>query len=131
MKTVKLGPPSSRRNMEKIRDLPLKAKWYDMIEKGGKGEEYREIKPYWVKRFFKGLPAKWQATMDMAIKSNDFTPFYGIKIHPEYTHIRFRRGYTKGTMLFELDYITVNVGFPGWGAPDKDVFVLKLGIRRQ
>lgn len=31
----------------KILDLPLKAKWYDMIESGVKPEEYREIKPYW------------------------------------------------------------------------------------
>ena len=28
--------------------LPLKAKWYDMIESGEKEEEYREIKPYWI-----------------------------------------------------------------------------------
>lgn len=26
--------------------LPLKAKWYNMIESGEKTEEYREIKPY-------------------------------------------------------------------------------------
>ena len=35
----------------KILDLPLKAKWYDMIESGIKIEEYRENKPYWCKRF--------------------------------------------------------------------------------
>ena len=34
----------------KILDLPLKAKWYDMIESGVKTDEYREIKPYWEKR---------------------------------------------------------------------------------
>jgi len=28
----------------KILDLPLKAKWYEMIESGNKKEEYREIK---------------------------------------------------------------------------------------
>lgn len=36
----------------KILHLPLKAQWYEMIESGIKAEEYREIKPYWIKRFF-------------------------------------------------------------------------------
>ena len=31
--------------------LPIKAEWYDMIRDGIKKEEYREIKPYWTKRF--------------------------------------------------------------------------------
>lgn len=30
--------------------LPLKAKWYDMIESGIKTEDYREFKEYWFKR---------------------------------------------------------------------------------
>lgn len=30
--------------------LPLKAKWYNMIESGVKTEEYREIKLYWINR---------------------------------------------------------------------------------
>ena len=31
--------------------LPIKKKWFDMILSGEKKEEYREIKPYWTKRF--------------------------------------------------------------------------------
>ena len=31
--------------------LPIKKKWFDMILSGQKKEEYREIKPYWTKRF--------------------------------------------------------------------------------
>lgn len=31
--------------------LTLKKKWFDMIASGEKKEEYREIKPYWIKRF--------------------------------------------------------------------------------
>ena len=31
-------------------DLVVKAKWYDMEASGEKPEEYREIKPYWIKR---------------------------------------------------------------------------------
>ena len=31
--------------------LTLKKQWFDMIVSGEKAEEYREIKPYWEKRF--------------------------------------------------------------------------------
>lgn len=43
-------------------------------------------------------------------------------------HVRFRFGYTKRTMLFELESITIGVGNTNWGAPDNEcVFILKLG----
>ncbi len=31
--------------------LPIKKKWYDMILSGAKREEYRDITPYYQKRF--------------------------------------------------------------------------------
>ena len=34
----------------KILHLVLKGKWYDMILSDIKKEEYREIKPFWIKR---------------------------------------------------------------------------------
>ena len=50
----------------------------------------------------------------------------------DYTHIRFRYGYTKRTMLFELKGITIGKGNTEWGAPDdKEVFILKLGNREE
>lgn len=33
--------------------LPIKGKWFNMILSGGKQEEYREIKPYYMTRFKK------------------------------------------------------------------------------
>lgn len=33
-----------------ILHLPLKKKWFDLINARIKKEEYREIKPYWIKR---------------------------------------------------------------------------------
>lgn len=33
--------------------LPIKKKWFDMILSGEKKEEYREMRPYWEKRFKK------------------------------------------------------------------------------
>ena len=41
----------------KILDLVLKHQWYDLIEVGIKTEEYRELKPYWIKRLMGCL--KW------------------------------------------------------------------------
>lgn len=35
--------------------LTLKRKWFDMIKQGIKKEEYREIKPYWIKRFIEDV----------------------------------------------------------------------------
>ena len=98
----------------KILDLPLKAKWYNMIESGEKQEEYRRIKSYWCKRLLK--------CEDKLID--------GITIRTDYTHVRFRYGYTKRTMLFELHEIDIDYGNPEWGAPENEmVFILKLGNR--
>ena len=100
----------------KILDLPLKAKWYEMIESGVKTEEYREIKPYWSKRLL-GLDAPL------------FSHRYGYQQCNEkgYTHVRFRYGYTKRTMLREIESITFGYGNPEWGAPKgKQVFIIKF-----
>ena len=88
----------------KILDLPLKKKWYEMIESGEKREEYRECKGYWYSRL-----------IDMD----------NLRTKP-YTHVRFRYGYTKRTMLFEIDNITIDVGNPDWGAPEYPVFIIKF-----
>jgi uncharacterized phage protein (TIGR01671 family) len=87
-----------------ILDLPLKKGWYEMIESGEKREEYRECKDYWYRRLIDrdNLRAK------------------------PYTHVRFRYGYTKRTMLFEIDNITIGVGNPDWGAPSYPVFIIKF-----
>lgn len=92
----------------KILDLPLKKMWYEMIESGEKREEYRECKDYWRKRL-----------IDLDT----------LRLKP-YTHVRFRYGYTRRTMLFEITSITVGMGLPEWGAPTyRVVFIIKLGKR--
>ena len=34
--------------------FPLKKQWYEKIKSGEKTIEYREVKPYWIKRIMKG-----------------------------------------------------------------------------
>ena len=112
-------------------DLVLKAKWYDMIESGVKPEEYREIKPYWCTRI-KGcqricpysLPTNepdvriCQKSGEKCLSGNELG----------FTQIRFRRGYTSKSMLFNLNGIRIGFGDTKLGAPsDKHVFMLKLG----
>lgn len=104
----------------KVLDLVLKHKWYDMIESGEKKEEYREDKAYWIKR--------------LTDLNTDFVPF-SYRYHYEqipfkdYTHVRFHRAYTNTTMLFKLDGMDYGFGNSSWGAPDVEVFILKLGRR--
>ena len=98
--------------------LPLKAKWYEMIESGVKNEEYREIKPYWSKRF-----------------TGMFKPLFSFRCNYRqsnvkgYTHVKFSFGYTKRTMTYEIESITIGKGKREWGAPTEDVFIIKLGKR--
>lgn len=36
--------------MKKVLNLVVTKEWFNMIVSGAKNEEYREIKPYWIKR---------------------------------------------------------------------------------
>lgn len=109
----------------KILDLPLKAVWYLMIESGDKPEEYREMKPYWMRRicacYHHGM-CRHRTCLD-CIKIG-FSP-----VPSGYTHVLFRYGYSKRTMLFKLDSISIGKGKPEWGALEHRVFILKLGER--
>ncbi|MCK5610794.1 ASCH domain-containing protein [Candidatus Pacearchaeota archaeon] len=86
----------------KILHLTLKKKWFDDILYGGKDEEYREIKEYWIKRL----------------------------IAHNYTHVKFTNGYgdCRPSFVRELNSINRGPGLVKWGAPEsKAVFILKLG----
>lgn len=115
---------------EKILYLSLQSKWFEMIEKGFKKEEYREIKPFWVKRIGM-LEAKTkeieQIPQEELISMMEKKMEQGY-LNSYYTHVQFSFGYTKRTMLFEIDDITIGIGRENWGAPiDKKVFIIHLG----
>ena len=73
-----------------ILDLVLKAYWYELIRSGKKQAEYREIKPYWTKRLFS----------------------------KPYSHVRFRKGYTREAILFELKGIEITQEANDLGLPE-------------
>lgn len=84
--------------------LPIKKKWFDMIKTGVKKEEYREIKPYYEKRFEK------------TFKDDDVAV------------VKFRNGYSNNSPSFDcLVQLTSGVGKPEWGAePEKEYYILKI-----
>ncbi len=110
---------------EFILDLSLKREWYDMIERGEKTEEYREIKDYYLKRLvyrsedMPPLEVKYMKKSDMLLFART------------YNAVRFHRGQGgKQTMLFEYKGFKIGIGNPLWGAPeDKEVFIILLGKR--
>lgn len=115
--------------------------WYDMIEAGIKNEEYRKIKPYWVKRLL--LEEDVREFDVFAPLDNEAADYFSkhikalingldinvLKVKP-YTHVTFHRGYTKTKMTFKIKNITIGYGLQGQGAPENEpVFIIKLGKR--
>lgn len=88
--------------------LPIKKKWFDMILSGEKKEEYRDIKPYYMKRFRNlwGYPAYWH------------------EIHT----VAFRNGYSNNSPMFVAEVsLGLGTGKPEWGAePGKKYYVLRI-----
>jgi hypothetical protein len=87
--------------------LPIEKKWFDMIEKREKKEEYREDTPYWRARFNKFL-----------IGAEYF----------KYRRARLRNGYQKDSPTLEIEYkIDFGQGREEWGAkPGEKYFILRI-----
>ena len=125
--------------------LILKKKWYDMIARGEKLEEYREIKPYYLHRL---LEDYWGNKIDEKF-INDLHFYAKFKRELEcmaaepsnldiyrYKHkdVMFFHGYapTRPFMTFAIKSITIGEGKPEWGAePGKEYFIIKFAIRKK
>lgn len=118
---------------EKTLTLNLKAKWYNLIESGEKKEEYRLTKDFWVKRLAKSVESyktqieSRESVINDGLDNSDFIT--EIESKP-FTKIRFVYGYQPNHyMEFKFDSLYVGVGNKEWGAPDFDVFIIKIGER--
>lgn len=82
--------------------LVIKKKWFDMIDKGEKLEEYRDITPYYNSRL--GLHEGTEQ------------------------EIRLRNGYSSSSPILQITaLITKGTGNPNWGASEgKEYWVLKI-----
>ena len=97
--------------------LTLKRKWFDMIAKGIKKEEYRTIKSYWTKRLFTKVPIEMEA-----YRPNHFD------------EIIFKNGYAKDapTMTVECKGIGIGKAKAKWSDNWKGkVIIIYLGKIKQ
>ena len=94
-----------------ILPLVLKGKWYDMVESGEKKEEYRDYKPFWLKRICNCIRKEGCVEAVLA----------------------FSKGYKKADLfhIINLVYKTDCSNHPEWGEPETRHFVIKLGDRVQ
>ena len=88
--------------------LPIKKKWYDMILSGEKKEEYREITPYYEKRF---------RNMGML---DDNGGWYG--------ELRLRNGYHANAPTLQIRALLfIGPGRSEWGAePGRTYYILDI-----
>lgn len=91
--------------------LSIRKKLFDMILSGEKKEEYREIKPYYTKRF---QTKNWL--------DKDGAPTGTVQ------KILLRNGYSGNARMALLDCkLYIRAGRPEWGAePDKKYYVLEI-----
>lgn len=90
--------------------LVLKGKWYDMIERGFKKEEYRDATPYWEKRIKNWMGRRFIAHV-----------------------VEFRHGYAKDAR--RIAFMACAIIRPrkylephrGWGEPEGPRFVIEIG----
>ena len=96
--------------------LTLKKQWFDMILNGEKKEEYREIKPYWTKRFENYFGKILDISLDQWIWSNRTKT------------VVFRNGYGNDVPEFTAECsIREDYGNPNWSAEkDKKYYVLSI-----
>lgn len=50
---------------KKVLKLVVSKQWFDMIAAGEKTEEYREIKPYWIKRLTTNCEVAYDTERDL------------------------------------------------------------------
>lgn len=99
--------------MEKeVLTLHLAEPWYSMIVSAEKMEEYREIKPHWIKR----LTTNCEVPYDVAAETH-----YGEVLYRPYTHVLFVKGYPKGNKpSVEKKIVDITIGKPKKGLCPKE-----------
>ena len=100
--------------------LTLKKQWFDMVLSGEKTEEYREMKPYWEKRFGNYFG-----------KAVDFSNASGDRVWDTHKKtIVFRNGYRSDSPTFSAECtISEGYGKEEWGAQKGEKYFI-LTIHR-
>lgn len=94
--------------------LNLHKEWFYKTLTNEKKEEYRDITPYWTKRFEHLFPLE----------------FKGETYHPILETLTFSNGYAKDRKQFEKEFTGIRIGYgnPEWGAtPGVKQYILSHG----
>ena len=108
---------------QKILVLPIKRKWFDMIRKGIKLEEYRERKPYYETRLMNAFGC---VIVGNQVVHGENVP---AEIRTEWpAPVIFRNGYSrKSPEIMCYCNLSIGEGKEEWGAePEKKYFVLSI-----
>ena len=102
--------------------LTVSKQWFDIIAAGENTEEYREIKPYWIKR----LTTNCEVEYDVKLET-----YCGKVLYRPYTHVLFINGYRKDSPRIEKEIESITIGKPKKGlCPDKGIdkefFIIKF-----
>lgn len=121
--------------MKKILYLTVSKQWFDLIASGVKREEYREIKPYWIRRLFtyvNKIDTDFAKEIDtwINVEKQDYHAYQGLNFD-NYTHVLFINGYgaNRPRILKEIDSISIGKPKPGWCPKeflDNNYFIIKL-----
>lgn len=107
---------------KKVLTLSVKKEWFDKIVSNEKKEEYREIKPYWIKR----LTTNSEVVYDVVAET-----YCGKVLYRPYTHVLFINGYGDDKPRIEKEIMGITIGKPKKGlCPykwlDKEFFIIKF-----
>ena len=94
----------------------------------GKPEEYREIKPYWIRRL---LYDSFQ--LNAPVNGRILVNGYEWRKPIEFDIVQFKNGYGKNSpiKIFEWNGLEKRTGNPEWGAiQNEEYFVIKLGNQK-
>lgn len=122
--------------MDKVLRLTIKKKWFELILKGEKKEEYREIKPYWLVRFieWRGMAKSLKIDMCTSLKIETSAARWnfdnGYCNNRKYEYIEFKNGYSKDAPTFTAKFGGIYIGKPKGPGKDlfkEDVFCIVIG----
>lgn len=104
--------------------LPIKRKWFLMSINGIKKEEYRDIKPYWTKRFSTQI----DFDLELLFEQNDLEvakQFLNNYPHREFL-VKYRNGYSANAPYFIVRVqLCIGKGNKEWGASENETYIFK------
>ena len=89
-----------------ILHLTLKKHWFDLISSGEKKEEYRDIKPYWIRRFMKPEFHNLKQIEFMAALT------HRENYRNDWHTIEFRNGYGNKVPRMLVEFKGIHWGYP-------------------